>query len=520
LKESYGRAQDFSPTTLNPAVTLPGAVIFEGGLPGHCQCSYAKNYPYAFSPRLGLAYQITPKTVFRTGFGVVYDGTEANNNSGAGSSTNVVGAPTFGGAITTLSQGIPSSFNPPAWPNVDPGQYNKAVNGIISPIASPANLIDQNAGRPPRQYQWSAGFQREIMRDLAVDVSYIGNRGMWWQAPGKVNYNALSFSRLNAAGIDINKATDVALLTQPISAAAVVARGFKAPYAGFPTRSSLGQALRPFPQFTTINTIWAPLGDTWYDGLQVKATKRLSKGLSFVSTFTWSKNLVNGGESSVPLTGANGVINDVFNRANNKTLSATDQPFYFNISATYVTPKLNGNKILSWIARDWTYGVYLQYASGTPIPVPTANNNLSTTLFQSTLAQRVPGVPLYTVDLNCHCYDPNKTFALNKDAWTNPAAGQFGTTAAYYSDYRYQRRPQENMNFGRTWNIKERYTFNIRFEITDAFNRGHYNNPTAGNFQMTQTTQANGNASSGFGYLSPATAAAPRNGLLVGRFTF
>ena len=72
----------------------------------------------------------------------------------------------------------------------------------------------------------------------------------------------------------------------------------------------------------------------------------------------------------------------------------------------------------------------------------------------------MPGVPLYTVDLNCHCYDPNKTFALNPAAWADPPAGQFGTSAAYYSDYRTQRRPQENMNLGRTWRIKENMTFN------------------------------------------------------------
>jgi hypothetical protein len=63
-------------------------------------------------------------------------------------------------------------------------------------------------------------------------------------------------------------------------------------------------------------------------------------------------------------------------------------------------------------------------------------------------------------------------------------------------------------------------TFNLRFEVTDAFNRGHYNNPTSTNAKATQTLLANGNAASGFGYLSPATAAAPRNGLVVGRFTF
>ena len=49
----------------------PGGVIYEAS----CNCSFARNYPYAFGPRLGVAYQITSKTVFRAGFGVAYDGT-------------------------------------------------------------------------------------------------------------------------------------------------------------------------------------------------------------------------------------------------------------------------------------------------------------------------------------------------------------------------------------------------------------------------------------------------------------
>jgi hypothetical protein len=524
LREQYGRQPDLSFTTPNPAPGLSnrlGAMIFEGNLPGHCNCSYAKNYPLGFAPRLGLAYQITPKTVFRTGFGIVYNGTEANNNAAGGGSipSTVIPTPTFGNAITTLSQGIPPSFNPPAWPNLDPGQFN--TTGAPVTLGSSGVVIDPNAGRPPRQYQWSAGFQREILRDLAVEVSYIGNRGIWWQAPGKVNYNAIDLSRLAAVKIDINNPADAALLTQPISSAAVVARGLGGlPYASFPTSASLGQALRPFPQFGSISTYWAPLGDTWYNALQVKATKRFSHGLSFVSTFTRAKNLVSGGESSEPLTGANGAINDVFNRPNNKTLSSSDQPYFFNISATYITPKLNGNKLLSWIARDWTYGVYLQYASGTPIAVPTANNNLSSVLFQSTNANRVPGQPLYTVDLNCHCYDPNKTFALNPAAWTNPAAGQFGVSASYYNDYRTQRRPQENMNLGRTWRAGEKYTFNLRIEFTNAFNRGYWGNPSSTNFQTAQTRLANGNNAAGFGFISTTSGTSPRNGLLVGRFTF
>jgi hypothetical protein len=51
-------------------------------------------------------------------------------------------------------------------------------------------------------------------------------------------------------------------------------RGFNTPpYPGFPTSQTVAQSLRPFPQFGNIATMWAPLGNTWYDALQMKATR-------------------------------------------------------------------------------------------------------------------------------------------------------------------------------------------------------------------------------------------------------
>jgi hypothetical protein len=134
---------------------------------------------------------------------------------------------------------------------------------------------------------------------------------------------------------------------------------------------------------------------------------------------------------------------------------------------------------------------------------------------------RVPGVPLYTVDLNCHCYDPNKTFVLNPAAWTNPAAGQWGTAAGYYSGYRYQRRPGESMSLGRMFRIKERASFQIRAEFTNIFNRTEPNNPTAGNALASQTRNNLGQTTAGFGYINVGTVAvAPRSGQLIARFQF
>jgi hypothetical protein len=535
LKEQYGRNPFFSPTTPNPAVGgRLGAMIFEGDGPGHCNCNLAKNYPYAFAPRLGLAWSLNDKTVIRAGFGIVYGGTQTNNNANTGlaGSSATKNPITPGTPVTTLAEGIPDSLIPPPWPNLDPGQFNLTA----APVSIAGNpFIDPNAGRPPRQYQWSIGIERQIFRDFAVSAAYVANRGVWWQSPVLQNLNAISQQRLAAVGLSLNNPADVALLIGPLSAAA--SRGFGAPYPGFSPNNTLAQALRPFPQFTTINVYWDPLGKTWYDSLQLKATQRFSHGLTFVSTFTWQKSQVNGTEIGEPNPGTTGnaVVNDIFNRPINKYLSQFDQPFLFNISLTYKSPGV-GNKLLRWTTKDWIFGAFLQYSSGLPLLVPSAQNNLGSAVLNTfnsgiigatstgTFANRVPGQPLYTVDLNCHCYDPNKTFALNPAAWVDPGPGQYGTSPAFYSDFRAQRRPVENMNFGRTWAIKERYALAIRVEFTNVFNRSFWANPVTANAKAPKTFNALGNNASGFGFIN-ATApgqpnTAPRNGVLVARFTF
>ena len=154
----------------------------------------AKNYPWAFGPRLGAAYQINPRTVFRAGWGIVYSGTPDNNGATAGIPVPVpVNSPAFGQAVMTLRNGIP--FAPTQWPNFDPGQF--PVPGTTS---APKVYLDQNAGRPARQVQWSIGLQREINKNLVVEAAYVANRGVWWSAPALVDVNALTPQIISAAG--------------------------------------------------------------------------------------------------------------------------------------------------------------------------------------------------------------------------------------------------------------------------------------------------------------------------------
>src|SRR6185436_13612188 len=133
----------------------------------------------------------------------------------------------------------------------------------------------------------------------------------------------------------------------------------------------------------------------------------------------------------------------------------SSQPYVFVTAFNYHLPGWGSNRLLRLAVRDWSFGGLLRFASGIPIQVPTAQNNLSAVLFRGTYANRVPGQPLFIKDLNCHCIDPNQELVLNPKAWSDPAQGDWGTSAAYYDDFRYQRRPSEQLGIGRIFRIRE-----------------------------------------------------------------
>jgi Carboxypeptidase regulatory-like domain/TonB dependent receptor len=532
-KEQYGRQPSVSRAAANPtAGGIPGGIIYEAT----CKCSFAKNYPYAFGPRLGMAYQFLPKTVLRMGIGIAYDGTAtATTGTASAAPTNFFQAPGFGAEAMTLSSGVPQAYVLP-WPNFSAGAYpNPNFPSILN---GPPNVIDSNAGRPARQVQWSVGIQREIIRDLVVDAAYVGNRGAWWLGSTQINstlinYNALTPERLLAYGLDLNNAADRAILRAPISSTAAGRFQNKLPYAGFPATATVAQSLRPYPQFSSgLTPLWAPLGRTWYDSLQVKATKRVSHGLDVVYAFTWSKEFQMGTENAQPIPGIMvPVINGFQNRPANKTISGFSRPLVNVVSANYRLPAWGPNKLFSQAVRDWTIGASMSYASGLPILAPVSTNNLNTLLFQwpttsgtgATFVNRVPGVPLFLKDLNCHCIDPTKDLVMNPAAWTNPGDGQFGTGAPYYNDYRYQRRPSESISLGRVFRLQEGMALTIRMNFQNIFNRLEMQNPTGTNILASTTRRPNGQLTGGFGfvnYVGGSTFLPPRQGTLEMRLSF
>jgi hypothetical protein len=513
-REQYGRSPSFSATLPNPSAGgRLGGTIFEAT----CNCRFAHNYPWAYAPRLGASYQVLPGTVLRGGFGISYSMSQGGGQGAAGanaSSTN----PSFGDPSMILSEGIPLK---PVWPDLRAGLF--PTSGTTG---APA-VVDQNYGRPARLWQWNVGLQREITRNLVVEANYVGNHGVWWRSGTLVDYNALTPQGLLANyGLDWSNAADRAILSAQLNSPAAGRFQNKLPYAGFPATATVAQSLRPYPQFSSVLTpTGAPLGKTWYEALQLKATKRFSHGLDFTWTYTRSKELQLGAEDYTGL----GLINDVFNRDNNKQLSASSRPNWMSMAFNYSLPKWGPNHLFEYIVKDWMIGAVLQYGSGLPIATPAnVSNNNASTLLRGTWATRVPGQPLFLKDLNCHCFDPSTTIVLNPNAWADTPNGQFSPSAAYYDDFRYQRRPSELASLGRTFRLRERVTMQIRAEFNNIFNRTLFLNTTAGAYVNPSTARnaaivraPDGRYTSGFGTINTTgVVSGERQGTLVARFQF
>ncbi|MCU1334835.1 MAG: hypothetical protein JWO19_416 [Bryobacterales bacterium] len=532
-RETYGRIADFSRTIANPSAGgHPGGVIYEA----FCSCRFASNYPYALGPRIGIAYQINSKTVLRGGFGVVYNVTNVPASTPLNYQT--LGTPGFGLSFFNLQDGPPSTIKP-VFPNFSAGALplNNTTGG-------PPAYIDPNASRPARQYQWSIGIQRELTRNLVVEASYVANRGIWWSTGGAgalAPVNSMSEALLNKYGFNVGNLADRTLLQTQVrqigtaDRSALAARGIVLPYSGFDTAQTLLQSLLPFPQYTgNISPVSAPLGKTWYDSLQATVTERFSHGLTVNGNFTWSKNL---DLFSSP---------DIFNRGLGKNLSANDLPFQLRLSAQYTTPRTNffQSKVISYVLGDWNIGWYMQYQSAPIITRPTANAGAAP--INGWLgrgpgpAELVAGQPLYTtnwvdldgkqhtdeLDINCHCFDPTKTVVLNPAAWAGVPDGKWSSNFSSIREFRGIRLPTENANFGRTFRIKEKMTFNVRVEFSNIFNRLRLPQPTSTGTGVSPTSPAlksplTGLYSSGYGTIVPtAGTQGYRTGTLVGRITF
>jgi hypothetical protein len=317
------------------------------------------------APRLGFTYQLDPKTVVRSGFGIVFI-----DQSGI---TTPFTLPQFP-FIQNVQQKTQDSVN---------AAFTLSNGPTVAPIAlTPDAGLGQSVYTSNRKAgsgyseQWNLAFQRAITSSLSVDIAYVGTHIVHVGIPDS-NLNQLTAAQL-AQG-----------LTNPTSLTAPVTN----PYFGqIPISSTIGgktvaaaQLLKPYPRFQNVATYRNNSGETNYNAFEAKLEQRVTHGLFFLFAYTHSKLIDDASSvfSSTVLSSPNSsslIAADTYRPYLERDSSSGDMPNVTSLAATYDLPAGRGHNFASHgvsnlLLGGWAVNSIMTLQSGMPVTVTQATNN-------------------------------------------------------------------------------------------------------------------------------------------------
>jgi hypothetical protein len=369
-----------------------------------------------FSPRVGIAYSMSPKTVVRGGYGLFWApwAYGANNSVGYSATTNMA-QPTNIPAINIVDP-FPSGLIP----------ISGNSRGLLSGVSSDVSFVDPNK-TAPYVHQYSIDVQRELVGNLSGSVAYIGSTGRRLTVSGNVNINQVDPKYLPLGSA----------LTQTVPNPF-----FGNPNAGtFASRATIerNQLLRPYPQFLDVNQAETNLGKSQYHAGVIQIRKRMTWWSGSFS-YTYSRLEDNQFGQGNYYTNAPGLLNhysfiegsSYFNPDAEYGRSLIDSPHKLSATPSVQLPFgegrrfFNENKVANAILGNWTVSAVIQMQSGFPIGVSQNTNN--TNLLGA--AQRpniVPGVEFVLGDITDRLRaNPADDRYLNEAAFSTAPAGTFG----------------------------------------------------------------------------------------------
>ncbi len=482
--EAFNRFSAVDPTLPNPgAGNILGAYTYFGtGTGRNGRKRPQDTYRKAFGPRVGFAYSINSKTVLRGGYGIFYEALKE------GSFADQDGLGFFNKQTVTVANGGPTQIDngvthlfPTLGPFTPEGQNGNG--GVI--------LVPANSGRPADIQTWNLDIQRQVIGNLMVSVAYVGSKGTHLPAlniiPNQVNPSFLSL------GSELTmKATCLAANTCPNSAAA----GVKLPYAGF--TGNINQALRPFPQYGNFNqedNSFTPdrTGNSTYHAMQLQVDKRFAQGLSFLVSYTVSKNITDADSAGPGVSGFIGTNSFIgensYNRSAEKAVSQLDTPqslvasFFYELPVGHGKHYMNSGGVTDRVLGGWSVSGILSYHSGTPTEVyGNCQNTAGDVLFggcnttgAGARVNVVPGVP----QTNKSNFSPTTMPFWNPAAFTAAAPFTFGNEPRSLPLARSFGGRNEDFTLGKkTRLLGEKAVIDFRASFFNMFNRHIYSAPS------------------------------------------
>ena len=382
-----------------------------------------------WGPRIGVAYQLNDKTVFRMGGGVFYE------------------------RVATFGIGITSNYttNPP---NLRTAQL---YYGNVADIASSPGTFFPNAlnklssdGHVPTVYNYNVGIQREVPGNLFTEISYVGSqsRHLWLAQP-------FNLAPLGSAWLPSTQDPNV---TPKFDGTTNLPVNFYRPYAGYTNATDY---------------TWGTNNN--YNALQASLNRRVGARLQFGVSYTWSKAL---GVSV-------GHINDT--RAAGYGPLPQDRTQSLVVNYIYSIPDVRKASFLDnaptrVVLNGWRLSGLTSVSSGAPVNITsngTAIGYAVSGLAQTTLNRMTTGSEdvaprvVFTCNPNKSAGDRTLDAFVNTSCFAPAQKGSVGLDSGY-DRLRGPGLQNWDMSLFKTIPIKERARVELRLEAYNAFNHAEF----------------------------------------------
>lgn len=324
------------PNTLTPLTTLYTSTI---------------NIPKdQFAPRLGIAWQVTPKTVVRTGYGIFYAKT-TNTTYYATRVENGVIQQTFNctpnPAASTYCPALTFPnliFTPPGATPVAP--FSGALTPQVTPFTPPAATQATRGLSPdwvnPRVHEGDVTVERELPGGLSASAAYVVSRGL----------HLPIFADANLAPSTTTKSYDI------LNASGATTQTYTVPFYTSRLNPGTGEI---FVGYSDVNS--------WYNSMVLTLRHQMRHGIEFTANYTLSKAF-----DGAQVTGSNGTFNgsdvpvDPYNRKAEYALSDLDQRHRFVANAVWMPSLKNlANKPARLVLDGWALSTIVTMATGQPV---------------------------------------------------------------------------------------------------------------------------------------------------------
>lgn len=371
-----------------------------------------------FAPRLGLAYQLTPRTVVRSSFGLFYN-SFGSNYMQASQSERGNWPFAFPQGVSSLNATFPNAL----FPNPFPGN----PQGSLTPTTCAQCLnVDPSSSRTPYVGEWSFTLQRQLSSSLAVEAAYFGSKA----------------TKLTAQIVD-----NTALIAGPGPVAQRQLYPQFAPY-----------VLNGYNEFPS-----------WYEGGSLRVDKRYSHGLSFLVSYTYSKNLDYVDNLSSGNVGGQPTSNPTRYQAE-KGPAGFDIRHVLVMSNSWVIPGKTGHRITDAVVSGWSVSNVFSFHSGLPFSafLGSDNENIGSVGGRSVEFPNLTGEPTAIANPS-----PNQWF--NTKAFAIPALYTVGNAGR--NILRSDTLVDDDLSLSKSWTVLEHRSVEVRGEFFNLFNHANFGFP-------------------------------------------